>query len=167
MDKQIHIHLHFNDHIIHLGELIERDGADALPAAQVQAPPPAVNPAPVASSHADTREFFVTVYDSERQAFALGRKLYDSASGAERNRNNGSFSEVASFTLDLANRRVIGTAASGSSVRFWAVLRTDSGFELGRNSYTSEAALRGEYPELFAVLAGSEDDLGDVVLSGI
>lgn len=162
MDKQIHIHLHLGDTVLSLADLFG-EVRTALGASAKVAPPP---PAAEEAAAPNIREFFVTVYDSSRQAFALGHKLYGSESGAERNSNNGSYSCTASFKLDLTNRCVIG-APYGTDRRYWAVLNDESGYSLGRDSFTSEAALRSRYPSLFAVLVGSEDSDGDVVLSGV
>lgn len=152
--NEIHIHLHIADaSSLNLSDLI----------AQARGATPALDSTSVTGS---LRTFYVAVYRSMRQRFALGYKLYDFEEGAERNAGAENFSGTAPFTLDLTNRRVIGDGSSAD--RFWAVLQNSDGtYSLGRNSFTSQTALRAEYPDLFAVLGGREDSDGDVVLSGV
>lgn len=166
MSKEISVSIHIEDDTGRslqevLGELFGKVREATITNAAV---PPEVD-TPVAAVPSNTRSFWAAVYDSERQAFALGHKLYDSADGVLRNRNAPNYSHACGFILDLTNRRVVGPVEE-SDKRYWAVLQDGDTFSLGRNSFTSRASLDAEYPAKFAVLVGAEDADGNVVLGG-
>lgn len=151
MDNQIHIHLHVADaSTINLADLI----AQATGAA----------PRVTQSAEASTRTFYVAVYNSTAQRFALGHKLYDTYEAASRNSSHPRFNSVASFTVDLLNHRVTGYNGPGEQ-RYWAVLNDHGVFSLGRNSYTDIDELYEEYDDRFATLSG-EGSEGEVRLAG-
>lgn len=148
--NEIHIHLHIADaSTINLADLISQARGGV-----------AGNNAPT-----NTRTFYVAVYRSMRQRFALGHKLYDSEEGARRNSGHPNFHSVASFTVNLDTHQVSGFNGPGEG-RYWAVLDDDSAFSLGRNSYTDLDRLDEDYEDRFATLSGESVD-GRVSLAGV
>lgn len=152
MDNQIHIHLHIADaSSINLQDLIVQANGSAPAAVAVPA---------------RTRTFYVAVYRSMRQRFALGHKLYDDEFSAQRNRTHRNFHSVASFTVDLDTHEVTGFNGPGEG-RYWALLQDPYGtFSLGRNSYTDLDDLDAEYVDRFATISGETNAQGQVSLAG-
>jgi len=153
--NEVHIHLHIADaSTLNLRDLIaQANSAGASDAA----------PTPRA---ANVRTFYVAVYRSMRQRFALGHRLYVSAERAQRNASHGNFHSIASFSMNLDTHQVSGFNGPGEA-RYWAVLKNEDGvFSLGHNSYTDIDQLDEEYDDRFATLSGEAVD-GRMSLAGV
>lgn len=83
---------------------------------------------------------FLTSYRSERQAFALGTKLYDSDQACRiANGRHPNFAGVVPISMD-----VHASASDIGERRFWALM---NGEVVGKNSFASIGELKDEYED--------------------
>jgi hypothetical protein len=110
--------------------------------------------------------FGVNVYDSESEAFALGKKIYASAIEAEQRRTrNGNWATSFNLDIDLETGRVRASGDhSDNEVRYFAVnnLGGDISFSHGYDSHLGAAA---QNPGSLTVVGISVDDDNRVAIS--
>jgi hypothetical protein len=110
--------------------------------------------------------FGVNVYDSEDEAFALGKKIYATASQAEQKRTrNGNWATSFNFDIDLETGRVRRMGDhSDNEVRYFAVnnLGGDISFSHGYDTQSNAAA---QNPGALTIVGISVSDDNFVAIS--
>lgn len=155
MDNVTHIHFHFEGGVPPTFKFLEEP-------AQAPNQAPTLTPVDAAASTSAEVTKYANVYNSSRQAFALGSKLWDSADAARRHATEATHCGTVAITT--VNGDVKATGLGCGTSRYWALLDANT---LGKNSYTDLEDLMGEYPDARAYLWVSRDASGCMSVKGV